>query len=152
MPVSGFLLFLSFAERNTKRSPNGIKLHDDFSWTRRHPGDLEFKSEEPRGSHKCGGVAQGGRARPPTLWAPRWPPDLDLPPIYSQIPPKTSRGATKPLFHHRNLLYPWDPIWGPFPAICRRGIRSQRASTLTPLPLRWSVSSLLQTYGSIASS
>ena len=34
---------------NTKRSPNRIKLHDDFSWTRRHAGDLESKSEEPRG-------------------------------------------------------------------------------------------------------
>ena len=55
----------------------------------------------------------------------------------------------KPLFHRRNLLYLWDPILGPFPASCRRGIRSWSASTSRPLPLRWSVSSLIQTYGSI---
>ena len=34
-----------------------MKLHDDFSSTRRHTGDLECKSEEPRGCHKGGGRA-----------------------------------------------------------------------------------------------
>ena len=46
--------------------------------------------------------------------------------------PKTSRSTTKPYFHRRNLLYPWDPILGPFPALRRRGNRSRRASTSTP--------------------
>ena len=40
--------------------------------------------------------------------------------------PKISRSTTKNYFHRRNLLYPRDPIWGPFPAISQRGIRSRR--------------------------
>ena len=62
---------------------------------------------------------------------------------------KTSGGATKPCFQRRNLLYPWDPILGPFLALRRRGNRSRRASTSTPWPLRWCVSSLPQTFRSI---
>ena len=29
--------------------------------------------------------------------------------------------TTKPYFHHRNHLYPRDPILGPFPDLRRRG-------------------------------
>ena len=39
-------------------------FHDDFSWTKRHPEDLEYTSGKPRGTHKDGGHAQGGRAHP----------------------------------------------------------------------------------------
>ena len=35
--------------------------------------------------------------------------------------PQTSRSTTKPYFHRRNLLYPRDPILGPFPELRRRG-------------------------------
>ena len=49
--------------------------------------------------------------------------------------PQTSRGTTKHNFHHRNLLYPRDPILEPSPALCRRGKRPWRASTSTSLPL-----------------
>ena len=55
--------------------------------------------------------------------------------------PKWSEASTKTLFRRSNLLYPWYPILGPFPAPCRRGIQSRRASTSTLLPFRWSVSS-----------
>ena len=48
--------------------------------------------------------------------------------------PKPTEASTKILFHHRNLLFPRDPILGPFSASCRRGIRSWRASTSTLLP------------------
>ena len=51
--------------------------------------------------------------------------------IYSYTP-QTSKSTTKPYFHHRNLMYPRDPILGPFPELRRRGNRSQRASTSTP--------------------
>ena len=48
---------------------NGVQtewnFRDDFSWTKRHPGDLECKSEEPRGDHKGGGCA-------PTLMTTSW--------------------------------------------------------------------------------
>ena len=36
---------------------------------------------------------------------------------------KTSREPTKHNFHHRNLLYPRDPILEPSSAFCRRGNR-----------------------------
>ena len=45
---------------------------------------------------------------------------------------KTSGATTKSYFHHRNLLYPWDPIVEPSSALHRRGNRSRRASTSTP--------------------
>ena len=63
--------------------------------------------------------------------------------------PKTSERQMKHNFHHRKIMYPRDPILEPSPALCRRGNRPWRASTSTSLPLRWVVSSLPQTYGSI---
>ena len=46
--------------------------------------------------------------------------------------PKTSREQPKHNFHHRNLLYPRDPILEPSLAFCRRGNPPRRASTSTP--------------------
>ena len=44
VPVSVFFAYFRVLQkRNTKWSPNEIKLHDDFSWSRRHLGDLESK-------------------------------------------------------------------------------------------------------------
>ena len=58
VPVSVFLPILEFRRKGI---PNGVQteqnFHDDFSWTRRQPGDLECKSEERRGGHKGGGRA-----------------------------------------------------------------------------------------------
>ena len=51
--------------------------------------------------------------------------------IYPRTP-RTSKAATKNYFHHRNLLYPRDPILEPSPALRRRGNRPWRASTSTP--------------------
>ena len=45
---------------------------------------------------------------------------------------KTSREPTKHNFHHRNLLYPRDPILEPSSVLRRRGNRPQRASTSIP--------------------
>ena len=43
---------------------NGIQteqnLHEDLSWNKRNPGDLEWKSETQWGGHEVGGRAQGG--------------------------------------------------------------------------------------------
>ena len=60
---------------------------------------------------------------PSTLVGPSW---LHRPTSSSYIysyTPKTSRSTTKPYFHYRNVLYPRDPILGPFPVlkICPRG-------------------------------
>jgi hypothetical protein len=149
VPVSVFPCFWVLQKRNIKWSPNGIKLFDDFSLTRRHPQSLEAKSEESRGLHKPPRRALGGR---PWLVGPL---GVHRPPSqlykFTNIPISTE-ASTKILFRHRNLLFPWDPILGPFSAICRRGLLSRRASTSTLLPLRWCVSSLPQTYVSIASS
>ena len=126
VPVSVFLPILEFRRNGIPNEvQTGWNFSDDLSWTERKPEDLEMKSEMQRGSHEAGG-------RAPTLvgssWLP-WPSSFAY--IYSYTL-KTSREATKPLFHRGNLLYPWNPIWGPFPAICWRGIQSRRASTSTP--------------------
>ena len=57
-------------------------------------------------------------ARPSSSW-------LNRPTSCSYIcshTPKISRSTMKPYFHRRNLLYPRDPILGPFPELRRRGI------------------------------
>ena len=149
--VSVFSLFWVSQKRNAKRSPNGIKLYKDFSWTRRHLGDLEFKSEELWGVHKGGGRAQGVGCTPYLVGPSVTPWSRYSSYIFTYIP-KPPEASTKTLFHRCNLLFPWDPILGPFPALRPRGIWSQRASTPTLLPFRWCVSSLPLTYGSIASS
>ena len=142
MPVSIFSFFLSFSEKDNKRSPNGIKPSQWFFLDQKTPRGLGVQSRRPTRRR------QGWRARPCLVgpsWLP-WPSSASY--IFTYIP-KPTKASTKTLFHRRNLLFPWDPILGPFPASCRRGIRSRRASTSTLLPIWWSVSSLPQTYGSI---
>ena len=51
--------------------------------------------------------------------------------IYPRTP-RTSREPMRNYFHHRNLLYPRDPILEPSPAFCRRGNRPRKAYTSTP--------------------
>ena len=121
VPVSVFLPILVFSRKGI---PNRVQaewnLHDDLSWTESKPEDLELKSGMQWGDHEAGGHAQGGR-RTPTLMGPT---DLLRRTSFANIYTytlETSGRATKALFHRRNLLYPWDPILGPFPAICRRG-------------------------------
>ena len=128
-------IFLPILEFRRKWIPNGVQtewnLRDDLSWTKSNPEDLESKSGTPRGGHEAGGRAQGGR-RAPTLVGPLW---LHRPTSFAYIYSytlKTSGSTTKPYFHRRNLLYPWDPILGPFLALRRRGNRSRRACTSTP--------------------
>ena len=126
-------------------------LRNDVFWNKRNPEDLELKSGTPRGSDEAGERAQGSRHAPTLMGPTELHRRTSFAYIYSYTL-KISGGATKPLFHRRNLVYSRDPILGPFPAICRRENLSWTASTSTPLPLQWSVSSLPQTYGSIASS
>ena len=108
VPISNFLPILEFSRKGI---PNGVQtewnLHYDLSWTESKPGDLEMKSEKQQGGHEGGGRAQGvGRA--PYLVGPlegSWPNSFAH--IYSYTLDRSQRD-TKPLFHHRNLLYPWD--------------------------------------------
>ena len=103
---------------------NGIQmewnLREDHFWNKRNRGDLEWTSRKQRGGHEVGRHAQGVGA--PTLVGPSW---LHRPTSFAYIysyTPKTSESTTKPYFHRHNLLYPWDPILGPFPALRGGGI------------------------------
>ena len=141
--IAVFFAYFSVSQkRNIKWSPNGMKPSGELlleqMWSRGLGVDVKQSMRRPR-----------GRSAPSTLMGPSW---LHRPTSSSYIylrTLKTSESTTKPYFHHRTLLYRWDPILGPFPALRRRGNRSWRASTSTPWPLRWSVSSLPQTFGSI---
>ena len=121
--------FLPISVFRRKGISNGVQmewnLRESYFWNKRNPEDLEWTSRKKRGGHEAGGHA-------PTLVGPSWLPwPTSFAYIYSYTL-KTSESTTKPYFHRRNLLYPWDPILEPFPALRRRGNRSRRASTSTP--------------------
>ena len=91
-----FCLFQCFVEKEYQTEQN---LREDLSWNKRKPGDLEWKSGTPRGGREAGG-------RAPTLVSPT---ELHRHTSFAYIYPytlKTTGGATKQLFKHRNLLYP----------------------------------------------
>ena len=121
--IAVFFAYFSVSQkRNIKRNPNGMKpsgeLFLEQTWSRGLGVDVKKSSRRPRGKE----AHLPPWARPPPSWAPRSSTDLLLPPIY--IYPytlKTSRSTMKPYFHHGNLLYPWDPILGPFPALRKEG-------------------------------
>ena len=123
--IAVFCLFQCFAEKEyqteSKRNETfGRVIFGTNVIQRTWSGRQEINEEATR---------QGGA--PPTLVGPSW---LHRPTSSSYIylrTPKPSRSTTKPYFHRRNLLYPRDPILGPFPELCRRGNRSRRASTNT---------------------
>ena len=128
-------VFLPISVFRKKGISNGVQtewnLRECDFLNKRDPEDLEWMSSNRRGSHEVGGRAYPLGA-PSTLVGPTW---LHRPTSSSYIyscTPKTSESTTKPYFHRRNLLYPWDPILGPFPVLRRRGNRSRRASTSTP--------------------
>ena len=145
-----FAYFSVSKKRNIKQSPNGMKpsgaIFLEQTQPRRLGVDVEKQPRRPRG---CKAHPRGGGRAP----HPRGP--LVAPPTYFFLvyiyphTPKTSRRTTKPYFHRCNLLYPRDPILEPLPTLRRRRNRPRRASTSSPRPLRWVVSSLPQTFGSI---
>ena len=114
MPVPVFSLFLTFTKMNIKRSLNGIKLYDDFSWTRRHPWYLGRGSEEPRGGHKPLSCALGGWARPHGLWASRSTPNPNLSSINTQIFPAYQEAHQKYFFAAASFCSREIPSWGLF--------------------------------------
>ena len=152
MQIVVFCLFQGFAEKEyqmeSKRSETFARvifgtISTQKTWSTRE------------GTKEAATWVQG--APPPTRRAPhpRGPPLAPPMPsflLYISMYPENIKATEKTQFHRRNLLFPWDPIFGPFPVLRRRGIRSRRACTSTLLPLWWCVSILPQTYGSIASS
>ena len=133
-PVQIAIFFAYFGvsqKRDIQRNPNRMKpsgtLFFKQTWSRGLGVDVKKQPRRPRGRE-----ARLPPGRAPTLVGPS---QLHRPTcssyIYPYIP-KTSRSTKKPYFHHRNLLYLWDPILGPFPVLRRRGNRSRRDSTSTP--------------------
>ena len=111
--------FLPISVFRRKGISNGVQMEqnlcEDLFWNKRNPRDLEWTSRKQRGDHEVGG-------RAPTLVGPS---RLHRPTSSSYIypyTPKTSRSTTKPYFHHRNLLYPRDPILGLFRSSAGGGI------------------------------
>ncbi len=145
-----FSLFLSFAEKEYQTES---KRNKTFAMIFLGPEDTQETWRSSRRSHEAATRVEGapnGVGRAPCLVCPSWLPWRNSSAYIFTYIPKRPEVSTKTLFHRRNLSYPWNPIEGPFLASCRRGIRSRRASTSTLLPFRWSVSSLPQTYRSIA--
>ena len=83
-----FPCFRVSQKRNTKRSSNGMNLPWWFFLDQRTPRRLGVQVTRATRRPQGWRARRGGRACPPTLWGPRWPPDLDLPPIYTHIPRK----------------------------------------------------------------
>ena len=128
-----FCLFQCFAEMEyqTESKQNETFARIVFleqTQSRRLGVDVKKQPRRPRGC-KAGPRWVGA---PPTLVGPSWLPwPTSFAYIYSHNL-KTSRSTMKTYFHRRNLLYPWDPILGPFSVLYRRENRSRRASTSTP--------------------
>ena len=61
---------------------------------------VSLATRRPEGWRAC----PRGRARAPTLWGPRRPPDLDLPPIYTLIP-QQDPGKPQNLFSTAATFY-----------------------------------------------
>ena len=71
MPVAVFCLFLVFQEISTKRSPNAMKLFDDFFLDIRDPRSFGRGTEDERVGHKPHGRALGGAH---VVYGPTLPP------------------------------------------------------------------------------
>ena len=128
--IAVFFAYFSISKkRNIKRSPNGMKpsgaIFLEQTSSRGRGVDVKQQRRRPRGCPAR--PLQVGA--PPTLVGPS---SVHRPTSSSYIypcTPRTSKATTKNYFHHRNLLYPRDPILEPSSALCRRGNRPWRAST-----------------------
>jgi len=119
-PVLLFFAYFSISKkRNIKRSPNGKKPWGAWflEWTWSGELGVQVKQQTRR--------TRDRRARPCLLGPTSGHRHTSSSYIYLHTP-KTSKEQPKHNFHCLNLLYPWDPILGPSPALRRR------ASTSTP--------------------
>ena len=149
------LFFLPISVFRRKGISNRIQtewnLRESYFWNKRNPGDLEWTSRKQWGGHEVGRCAQGGQARPHPCGPLAAPPTYFFR-LYILLYPKNIQGSHETTFPLPQPSVPVRSHLGAFSDVLPEGIRSWRASTSTPLPFRWSVSSLPQTYGFIASS
>ena len=120
-----FAYFSVSKKRNIERSPNGMKPSGAWFLERTWSGELGVQVK------KLARRPGDRRARPYLLGPPGSRRRTSSSYIYLRTP-KTSRELTKHNFHHRNLLYPRDPILEPSSVLRRRGSLPWRASTSTP--------------------
>ena len=94
MPVSVFSLFLSFAEKEYQTKS---KRNKTFVMIFIGPEDTPENWSLSHKSHEAATRMEGApwRGALATLWAPRDPPDLVLPPIYSHIFPNHQKHPRK---------------------------------------------------------
>ena len=134
---------------------NGVqteeKPRNGFFPNGRSPGGFLAKPSGLQGAHKPPLCHQGEAAVGRLVASLAAPRPRSLAYKFPNIPQKI-RGASKILFRRRKLPFPRDLISSPFPAPCRRGLWSWRASSSSSSPLQWLMSSSLQTYGSVVSS
>ena len=64
-----YAYFSVLRKRNTKQSPNGMKLRERDFWNKRDPEDLEWESSNQRGGHEAGGRTLGGAGAPTLVTA-----------------------------------------------------------------------------------
>ena len=121
MQIAVFFLFQCFAE---KKYQTESKRNETFARIIFGTNAIQETWSGHQGSNDAAarqeGASRGRRA--PTLMGPS---QLHRPTCFVYLYSytlKTSRGATKPVFHRRDLLYPWDPILGPFRRSARGGI------------------------------
>ena len=128
-------VFLRISVFRRKGISNGVQtewnLWERDFWNERDPEDLVCKSRSNQCGQEIGGRAHPSWVRPCLLGPSSGHRRTSSSYIYLHTP-KTSEATTKNYFHHRNLLYPRDPILEPSSALRRRGNRPQRASTSTP--------------------
>ena len=147
--------FLPISEFRRKRISNGVQtewnLRERDFRNEREPEDLDPTSRHQPGGHEVG----GGRLPPGRTLHPRGPlvaPSTYFFLLYIPTHPENIRGGAKTLFPLPQPSVPKRSHLGAFPELRQRGYWSWRVSTSTPWPLWWCVSSLPQTFGSIASS
>jgi hypothetical protein len=108
VPVSIFSLFLSFAEKEYQTES---KRNKTFVMIFLGPEDTPETWSSSQKSHEA---ATRGEGAPPTLWAPRDPPDLVLPPIYSHIFPNHQKHPRKHFSTAATFCSREIPSWGLF--------------------------------------
>ena len=140
-----FAYFSVSRKKNIKWSPNGMKPLGAWfleqTWSKGLEVDVKQSMRRPWG-------CLPPWARPPPSWAPRGSTDLLLLPIYTYVPPNHRGAPRKPNSTTTTFCIREIPSW----SRCRHSTGANppwRASTSTPWPLRWCVSSLFQTFGSI---
>ena len=117
--------FLPISEFRRKRISNGVQtewnLRERDFRNERDPDDLDPTSRHQPGSHEVGGRAYPPGA-PSTLVGPTLLHRRTSSSYIYLCTPKLPDTEPKPYFHHRNFLYLWDPILGPFRSSAGGGI------------------------------